>query len=291
MIYLYSQGRMGNQFFQYSAAKGLQKKCGDEKIGIKFTIDEDQLKNFNTNYEIVDKIKLSLIQKFIVFNFWAFRGVYSRNNMIRQQKIEMKFQSFLNYFGIYWNIAGYYDLKKSKFKNKLMYGYYESYQYFDNVDSIIKKEFIPKNPELEKNKKLYDKIINSESVFVGVRRGDFVKIDNIVCDNDYYEKAFNIIQMKVKNPVYIVFSDDIEWARKNIKIPGEVYYEDGNDPIWETIRLMYNCKHFIMNNSTLHWWAQHLSKNKNKIVIAPRKWRNYDIYTDYLQKDWVVIDN
>ena len=38
---------------------------------------------------------------------------------------------------------------------------------------------------------------------------------------------------RIKNPRYIVFSDDIEWCRDNLKFPKDTIFEDGNDPIWE----------------------------------------------------------
>ena len=96
---------------------------------------------------------------------------------------------------------------------------------------------------------------------------------------------------KTKNPVYIIFSDDIEWCRENIKFSENIYYEDGTDPVWEKLRLMYSCKHFIISNSTFSWWAQYLSRNNDKIVIAPARWHNSGYTNDIYDENWLLIQN
>jgi hypothetical protein len=53
---------------------------------------------------------------------------------------------------------------------------------------------------------------------------------------------------------------------------------------------MSNCKHFIIANSTFSWWGAWLSKNKNKIVCAPKKWVRAKILTpDIIPDSWVKI--
>ena len=140
---------------------------------------------------------------------------------------------------------------------------------------------------------MYKYIENNESVCISIRRGDFLanehKKDCFICDNNYFYKAISEIKKRLANPKFIVFSDDVEWCKNNMNFPSDTRFEDGNDPLWEKMRLMYSCKNFIISNSTFSWWAQYLSRNDNKIVIAPKKWRNNNYVSDIYEKNWILI--
>ena len=89
---------------------------------------------------------------------------------------------------------------------------------------------------------LYEVI--TESICITIRRGDFVsneeyKKNLYVCDEKYFYKSIDVIEKMVKNPVFFVFSDDIEWVKNNIKFPKNTIFETGDDPVWEKLRLMY----------------------------------------------------
>lgn len=54
--------------------------------------------------------------------------------------------------------------------------------------------------------------------------------------------------------------------------------------------MMYPCKHFVIPNSTLSWWAQYLAENKDKIVISPDHWYNNpekDIHSRLLEEYFI----
>lgn len=91
---------------------------------------------------------------------------------------------------------------------------------------------------------------------------------------DYYKKAISYISKHVETPVFFVFSDDIQWAKKNIDTGYKQFFVDFNDASQnhEDIRLMANCKHNIIANSTFSWWDAWLNSNTSKIVVAPAQW-------------------
>lgn len=317
MIYLKIRGRAGNQFFQYAAVRSFKEKFyKDEKISIDFSDlkklgkpeegFEDSLKNFKVadEYITTDKIKSNFIQKILIFMMKIpnafFRLIALKNKAdILSYKFEKKVQPFINKFGVYYMIHGFYEFKPTKAKNKIFYGNFESAKYFDNISNIVKEMYTPIKEKCKKNEHLYKCIEEGNSVCITIRRGDFVenpefKKIHFICNEQYFYDAVNLIKERIKNPVFIVFSDDIEWVKNNMNFGVPTYYEDGTDTIYEKLRLMYTCKHFIISNSTFSWWAQYLSRNDDKIVIAPKRWKNeaykvdtskLDIYQDY----WIRI--
>jgi hypothetical protein len=79
----------------------------------------------------------------------------------------------------------------------------------------------------------------------------------------------------VKDPHFFVFSDDPEWVVDNLKLRNPIRYinHNGNMP-HEDLRLMSLCRHHVIANSSFSWWGAWLSKNPQKLVIAPESWFN-----------------
>lgn len=313
MIFVEMYGRLGNQFFRYAAARAIQKKYyPDEKIVINFTQINDIHKIDTSFYNVLEDYNVApydvypksgkvifkesgLIQKIVgAFYYFEIKSIETVN-MNAMIAVEKKWQPTLDKLGLYWYRRGGKELGYSKLKHKFISGNFENPLFFSEIREELLKEFTPKHPRIEKNQKLYDIIEFKESVCISIRRGDFESNETIkslhsVCHKDYYLRAINEIKKHVKDPVFILFSDDIEWAKENIKTGAETYHEDGTDPVWEKLRMMSLCKHFIISNSTFSWWSQYLATNMNKVVISPSRWFNNDYKSPLIQENFIKID-
>ncbi len=308
MISKHIIGRLGNQMFQYAAVRAFQIKYRpNEKIQLDFSEvykrdDEDykeEITNFNIQNIKKGRIKLSIRQKIVInllngikiFNLIFYKKKYTK----KLYRIEKKIQDFLNKNGVYSFRLGYYNFKNCKCKNVCFYGTFESPKYFDDIKEILQEEFTPKYGIIEKNKKIYELINNTESVCVTIRRGDFISNEDVrknlyICTPEYFSNGIKLMKKLVPNAKFFVFSDDVQWCKENMKFPQGTVFESGNDPVWEKLRMMYSCKHFIISNSTFSWWAQYLSRNKNKVVIAPDIWTN-DSYKEFNELLDIYEDN
>ncbi len=316
MLNKYMIGRLGNQMFQYAAIRAYQinNHLKDEKLNLDFSNVlkqhgegfEDSLKYFNVINYSSNKIKLNPLQYLIInfdkfLNLMLFRKDDKKGYKKSAKKIYKRnifFQPLLNKLGIYNIRFGYTKFGKSLFKNKVFYGTFECPKYFNSIRDVLLKEFTPKKPLRKENEELFKEIVSTESVCITIRRGDYVQDKEIakslyICTPKYFDEALVEMKKLVPNMKLFVFSDDIDWCKNNMKWPKGTMFESGKDPVWEKLRLMSTCKHFILSNSTFSWWAEYLSTNENKKVIAPSRWTNdpykegyMDIYEDY----WTILD-
>ena len=98
---------------------------------------------------------------------------------------------------------------------------------------------------------------------------------------------------KVENPVFFVFSDDIEGAKNlltKLEVKYTINYVDVNsgDTDYMELMLMSECKHFIIANSTFSWWGAWLNNNPEKIIIAPKVWFNDKNYQREYEKGTLI---
>lgn len=163
-------------------------------------------------------------------------------------------------------------------QGKTIVGIWQAEAYFRDIKEIILKEFEFRTPCDEKNRELIEKIVSSNSVSIHVRRGDYLNdrwknILGVIRGTFYYDNAVNLISEKVKNPQYFLFSDDIKWAKNNLKLDNCIYvnHNIGRNS-YVDMYLMSICKHNIIANSTFSWWAAWLNMNPQKIVTIPEKW-------------------
>ena len=294
MIYVCSHGRMGNQYFQYAFARNLQIEIYKKyktwhKICFTFESCGDLLQHTNAIYETKNENNL-LRTKLL----WWLRFI--EVNIVKKDELFVRLggglNKVLNKFGIYYDVLGYSKYKLYRCKNYIVDGYFQSEKYFYENKDIICKELKNKKTDNKKLLKNINDLKNENTICVHIRRGDYIsneyKNTYLVCDNLYYEKGIEILTKKCNNYKLCVFSDDIEWVKKNYNFPKNTYYQKNEFEDYENFEIMYNCKKFVLSNSSFGWWAQYLANSKD--VVAPKMWRNGFDNNDIYLEEWHVID-
>ncbi len=133
---------------------------------------------------------------------------------------------------------------------------------------------------------------SKNSLAIHIRRGDYISPKNSKIYTqlpiDYYYSSISYIKDNfVKHPLIFVFSDDIEWAKKNLKLNNAVFIENIGDTVAELV-LMSSAKFNIIANSTFSWWGAYLN-NRSECKIAPKKWFIRDDNPMIIGKDWITI--
>lgn len=323
IVSLRSTGNLGNQMFQYAAARWVSVQnaakpdaqplsdetpvagtaCAQTALPIVMELggsfQTDWLADFSAPHALCQKSRRTPVQLALRSALHFVRYAVLRQNVANNQRLQRPLQPLFNRLGVCYYAYGYYPFARTKKDNIVVEGYFETPRYADAIRDVILRDFTPVHPPLSENKALYEAICITNAVCVSVRRGDFVTGENQadardcnVCTPDYFRRAVALCREKLRKPVFFVFSDDVEWTKQNLHFEGcETHYERGGDPVWEKLRLMYSCKHFVLSNSTFSWWAQYLSRQPQaeKLVIAPNRWRNWSVNKEIYEDGWVLL--
>jgi len=85
----------------------------------------------------------------------------------------------------------------------------------------------------------------------------------------YYYNQIRWFQLNIRNPYFIIISDNINEAKKIFSHIKNISFSEMN--VYSDFILMTKCKYGILSNSSLSWWGSFLMLNR-KIVIAPKFW-------------------
>jgi hypothetical protein len=190
-------------------------------------------------------------------------------------------------------------------RDVLIYGYFQSYKYFqENYNQIYKMIGI----DNMKSKLLNELYIPSEylnnTISMHFRIGDYKKNQHFhpLATYDYYKRSLEHIKKVYPKTdfevLYFCEDVDIDDVLEKIhilqnKFPeykfirGENMLED-----WEQLLLMSCCHHNIIANSSFSWWAAYFNSWKDKIVCYPSVWfgptANNDT-VDLCPNEWIKI--
>ena len=293
MIVVRIMGGLGNQMFQYATGRNLARLRNTElyldlgwfdNIAPADTPRHYELDCFNLESRVFDLKKFAAISTGLGRRAKA--ELYVRN--LHRKKIRKFFTPNQGFEEEVLRVPNNYEIE----------GWFQTEEYFKDIRKTLLRDFTYKKPPTGKNAELLKNIEeDSRSVALHVRRADFVTNKAAIKFNgtlvkDYYDEAVEIVERRIKQPNFYVFSDDIAWCKKNIKFQHLVTFIAPNKVGSEDMRLMRACRHNIIANSTFSWWGAWLNENPDKIVVAPKNFFKDPVgnaQTDIIPSSWQKI--
>lgn len=278
-------GGLGNQMFQYAFYKAIQNKFSN----VKADLSSFKSEHHHNGYELERIFDISVDEASVFMS-----GIYNIQN---QKWIYRKLRQLLDLKKSYHEEQLNFSFDPKIFsdsKSGYYYGFWQNEKYYAHISSQIRKDFEFKPLTDNQNIDILDKINQTNSISIHVRRGDYVAHPSFggVCEKDYYQKAIQKIHQQVINAKFFIFSNDINWCMNNLETENcdFISWNTGTNSYID-MQLMSNCKHNIIANSSFSWWAAWLNANPDKIVIGPQKWLNetkYDTST-LMPADWIRL--
>ena len=278
MIYARLHGRLGNQMFQYAAARGLA-----ARLDVPFALDTRRAIHKGEgvltrvfDLALTEPENLPPAQHERRLGYYIWRGFGLAPKIYREKGL------------------GYNPAFETLPDGTYLHGYWQCERYFSAIADDIRAVFVPRQPMSSQNAEMAQRIASGPSVSLHVRRGDYLTVGaHGTCDQTYYDAALAAVTQGLPAPTVYVFSDDPQWAKDNLPLPFEKVVVDFNGPDtdYEDLRLMSLCQHNVIANSSFSWWGAWLNQNPDKRVAGPANWfsdpklRNPDI----LPSNWIRI--
>lgn len=287
-------GGLGNQMFQYAAARAISLRLGDlPVIADARPMKTDVLREYELDAFHTKCRRMNRLERIIV-------GLSLSPKLTKPRAV---IQSVFPRLGLK-SLVDQRNEYQSEFASVTggvyLDGLWQSPRYFEQCADTIRSELTLKEPPDPANAEMLRRIGDVQSVALHVRRGDYASDPSVksllgLCGLDYYRAAIEQLQQRVEGPVhYFVFSDDPAWTKENLQLHAPSTYVSHNvgRKNREDMRLMAACRHFIIPNSTFSWWGAWLSRAEGKVVIAPRQFfaKPTRSDADRIPAGWVQLD-
>jgi len=284
-VAFHCQGGLGNQLFQYSAARQVSIRHGCELVIDHHWFSHPRPGETPRALELTQyPVAMRLATQIELLQWWPMRSRWGQHlkplmpmNLVREQGDALN-TSVLS--------AG---------SNSYLIGFWQSEAYFADIREQLITELTPLALPGPEDESILERMRQGDSVSVHVRRGDYVSLASAsayhgLCSLEYYRKAIAYVAERLHAPSLFVFSDDPDWTKANLQSPYPTCYVDHNPPAkaFQDLRLMSMCRHHILANSSFSWWGAWLSRNADGMVIAPERWYAIDRPTpDLIPSRWM----
>ena len=300
MIITRLSGGLGNQMFQYAAARALALRHGTQVA-------------IDTSYYSPRHIRRAQLDIFpcVLNNAPRIRSWFAR----RQRHAGLGWMRSLPGAPYWYREHGYREHGQSEHglgkrgvgfdelvlelpASCYLQGYFQSPRYFADCARLIREDFcFPALTDIT-NRRLAAQIDGRCAVAIHVRLRDYLhprgsSSTHHALEASYYQRAMAELNNTLASPRYFLFTDDPERAaRMHWESPVQLVAHNHGVDAFRDMQLMSRCTHQIIANSSFSWWAAWLNSNHAKRVIAPRNWFHPDSghsTHDLIPADWYLL--
>ena len=279
-----TNGRLGNQMFQYASLRGIA-----ANNNLEFCIPPEDTPNY-ANYGLFECFKLPHVKHTGLIG-QAPTGFAPTPGSLDEPGFEFDEELFNNCPDNV-NIDGYRQTEK----------------YFKHIEESIREDY-QFNDEIYAPCKEYMDQFNGEIALLHIRRGDNIGRP------DWYpipvvEHYEYLLDKYFENKPILICSDDLDWVKEQELFKDDrfhlsetrVYYPDtvlnGKGEMETSLVPYYDlcmmtlCNGGIIANSSLSWWGAWLQKNRTNPVIAQDPWfgekLSFNNLKDLIPEEWIV---
>ena len=245
-----SFGRHGNQMFQVASIYGIAKKTGHTAHA---NLNDSTLKDCFEMNGVVDEIIHP-------------DGVYPENGFSFNE------QTFTFSNDVSIDCMGYFQTEK----------------YFKHCENDIRTMFTFKEDIRHRAGELLPEGV---SVSLHIRKTDYTQLQEYHYNqtDEYYQEAFSKMCHYFGDAIIpVIFSDDVEWCKSNMKwLPENTVYMENDLNV--DLCVMSWCNAHIIANSSFSWWGAYLGGGK---TIAPKNWfgpKGPQDWDDIYRDGWEVL--
>ncbi|MCX6210381.1 MAG: alpha-1,2-fucosyltransferase [Bacteroidetes bacterium] len=290
MIVLRLVGNIGEQLFQYAAARNYSiiNNCNllldftwyIKNRKSKIEPNKPALDSLNTNFGIAGSVITNNFLRIKDHQYLSRFPQTAKYKVIEENK-KMFSSNFLTAQPPFYMIG---DFKNEK--------YFE-----ESVEQII-EDFTVKIDYLKKNKILINQINSSESIGIFISKRSIKKNRSIttnLIDFNYYQKAVEHFENILINPYFFIFTDAEKDELESLKFcsSNQIIVLFKNDTEWKNVYFLSKCKYLIANDSATSWWAAWLNFTNNRTVIIPENFSfEYPNITHNklgIQQNWIKL--
>ncbi len=291
MVRLY--GGLGNQLFTYAAAKRLSvfNRCKlyidagsgfirDHKYKRSYQLAAFEISSPTTNWGSLLGLIFTYFRRIIV----SINEKLSASSKIIIQQKKISFDV---------------DLLTLKITKPVLFeGFWQSEDYFKDIESVIRSEFKFKQSLVNEVFPFLPLINFTKAIAIHVRHfNDDHHINQGNVNDDYYKRSILYFQQQIPDAEFWLFSDNpqralLKFKDVNVKcIPISSVVKDSNEV--KELFLMSQFRNFIIGNSTFSWWGAWLSDYSDKKVVAPAEIINSGEgcwgFEGLLPREWIAL--